>query len=125
MAAEKDKIEKTVNIRNKKASFEYHFLDTFVAGIVLQGTEIKSIRQQKMNFQDAYCYVADGEIFVKNLHISHYGDGSWLNHVPLRERKLLLKKKEISKIDNKLYYRSWFRKNGNSCRKRKETIRQT
>ena len=100
--AEKEKIEKIVNIRNKKASFEYHFLDTYSAGLVLQGTEIKSIRQQKVNFQDAYCYIDNGEIWVKNLHISHYGDGSWLNHQPLRERKLLLKKKEINKIDNKL-----------------------
>ena len=99
---EKDKIEKIVNIRNKKASFEYHFLDTYSAGLVLQGTEIKSIRQQKVNFQDAYCYINNGEMWVKNLHISHYGDGSWLNHQPLRERKLLLKKKEINKIDTKL-----------------------
>ena len=100
--AEKDKIEKTINIKNKKASFEYHFIDTYIAGLVLQGTEIKSLRQQKMNFQDAHCYINENEIFVKNLHISHYGNGSWLNHQPLRERKLLLKKKEINRISGKL-----------------------
>lgn len=100
--AEKDKIEKTINIKNKKASFEYHFIDTYIAGLVLQGTEIKSLRQQKMNFQDAHCYISESEIFVKNLHISHYGNGSWLNHQPLRERKLLLKKKEINRISGKL-----------------------
>jgi SsrA-binding protein len=100
--AEREKIEKIVNIRNKKASFEYHFLDTYVAGIVLRGTEIKSIRQQKVNFQDSYCYIDNREVIIKNLHISTYGDGTWLNHTPMRDRKLLLKKKEILKIDKKL-----------------------
>lgn len=94
----KDKIEKSVNIRNKKASFEYHFLETYTAGIVLRGTEIKSIRQQKVNMQDAYCYVQDNSLRIKNFHISSYESGSWLNHDPLRERILLLKKKEIKKI---------------------------
>jgi SsrA-binding protein len=100
--ADKDKIEKIVNIRNKKASFEYQFLDTYVAGIVLGGTEIKSIRQQKVNMQDAYCFINGSEVFVKNLHISTYSNGTYLNHIPLRERKLLLKKKEIKKIEKKL-----------------------
>lgn len=94
----KDKIEKSVNIRNKKASFEYHFLETYVAGMVLRGTEIKSIRQQKVNMQDAYCYVQDNTLRIKNFHISSYESGSWLNHDPLRERFLLLKKKELRKI---------------------------
>ena len=98
----KDKIEKVVNIKNKKASFEYEFLDLYTAGIALRGTEIKSIRQQKVNIGDAYCYVHDNAIWVKNLHISQYGDGTYLNHDPLRERKLLLKKKEINKISKKL-----------------------
>ena len=102
--SEKDKIEKTVNIKNKRASFEYQFLDTYTAGVVLRGTEIKSIRQQKVNMQDAYCYVDEGEnaIYIKNMHISHYGNGTWLNHDPMRERKLLLKKKEVIKIGKKL-----------------------
>lgn len=98
----KDKIEKSVNIRNKKASFEYHFLETYTAGIVLRGTEIKSIRQQKVNMQDAYCYVQDNSLRIKNFHISSYESGSWLNHDPLRERILLLKKKEIKKITSSL-----------------------
>lgn len=98
----KDKIEKSVNIRNKKASFEYHFLETYTAGIVLRGTEIKSIRQQKVNMQDAYCYVQDNSLRIKNFHISSYESGSWLNHDPLRERILLLKKKEIRKITSSL-----------------------
>lgn len=95
-------IAKTVEIRNKKASFEYHFLDTYTAGIVLRGTEIKSIRQQKVNMQDAFAYVSNNELFIKNLHISAYEKGTYLNHEPLRERKLLLKKKEINKISKKL-----------------------
>ncbi|TAG55578.1 MAG: SsrA-binding protein SmpB [Cytophagales bacterium] len=98
----KDKIEKSVNIRNKKASFEYHFLETFTVGIVLRGTEIKSIRQQKVNMSDAYCFISDNAVKIKNFHISSYESGSWLNHDPLRERILLLKKKEISKIEKAL-----------------------
>ncbi len=98
----KDKIEKSVNIRNKKASFEYHFLETYTAGIMLRGTEIKSIRQQKVNMSDAYCFVAENAIKIKNFHISSYESGSWLNHDPLRERTLLLKKKEVHKIEKAL-----------------------
>lgn len=98
----KDKIEKSVNIRNKKASFEYHFLETYTAGIVLRGTEIKSIRQQKVNMQDAYCYMQENSLRIKNFHISSYESGSWLNHDPLRERILLLKKKELRKIASSL-----------------------
>lgn len=100
--SEKLELAKKVDIKNKKASFEYFFLDTFVAGIMLRGTEIKSIRQQKVNMQDAYCYVHDNAVYVKNLHISAYDKGSYLNHDPLRERKLLLQKKEINKIVKKL-----------------------
>jgi len=95
-------ILKKVEIRNKRASFEYQFLDTYTAGIVLRGTEIKSIRQQKVNLQDAYCYVNEEGIFIKNMHISVYDKGTYLNHEPLRERRLLLQKKEINKIAKKL-----------------------
>ncbi len=93
---------KKVEIKNKRASFEYQFLDIYTAGIVLRGTEIKSIRQQKVNLQDAYCYVNEGGIFIKNMHISVYDKGTYLNHEPLRERRLLLLKKEIYKIAKKL-----------------------
>jgi SsrA-binding protein len=95
-------LAKKVEIRNKRASFEYQFLDIYSAGIVLRGTEIKSIRQQKVNLQDAYCYVNEDGISIKNMHISVYDHGTYLNHEPLRERRLLLQKKEINKISKKL-----------------------
>ena len=95
-------IQKHIQIQNKRASFEYFFLDTYTAGIVLTGTEIKSIRLGKVNLSDAYCYVQGQEIFIKNLHIAKYDAGTYLNHDPLRERKLLLQRKEIKKIANKL-----------------------
>ncbi|MFN0047609.1 MAG: SsrA-binding protein SmpB [Cytophagales bacterium] len=95
-------LAKNVEIKNKRASFEYQFIDTYTAGIALRGTEIKSIRQQKVNLQDAYCYVAEEGIFIKNMHISVYDKGTYLNHEPLRERRLLLQKKEINKITKKL-----------------------
>ncbi|MDJ1470113.1 SsrA-binding protein SmpB [Cytophagaceae bacterium YF14B1] len=98
----KEKIEKIVNIKNKRASFEYQFLDTYVTGIMLTGTEIKSIRQQKVNLQDAYCYFHDNELFIKNMNISKYSEGTYYNHDPLRERKLLMKKNELRKLENKL-----------------------
>src|SRR6185312_1722244 len=89
----------SVNIKNKKASFEYSFLETYIAGIVLSGTEIKSIRQGNINLQEAYCFFNQhSELFVKNLHISKYNEGTYNNHEPMRERKLLLKKKELSKL---------------------------
>ncbi len=94
----KQKLEKTVNIKNKRASFEYQFMDTYVTGIMLTGTEIKSIRQQKVNLQDAYAYVKDNELYVKQMNIARYDEGTHYNHDPLRDRKLLLKKSEIKKI---------------------------
>ncbi len=90
-----------INIRNKKAGFEYHFIDTYIAGIVLQGSEIKSIREGKINLQGSYCAVRHEEIFVFDLHISPYEQASYLNHEPKRERKLLLAKKEIRKLFTK------------------------
>lgn len=95
-------ISKKVEIKNRKASFEYQFIDTFTAGIVLRGTEMKSIRMGKANISDAHCYITNGELFVKNLHISPYEFGTHYNHEPLRERKLLLQRKELKKIENKL-----------------------
>lgn len=97
----KEKIQKSVTIKNKKASFEFSFIDTYMAGIALTGTEIKSIRQSKVNLQDAFCYFGNGELFIKNMHISKYDEGSHYNHDPLRDRKLLLKKKELKKLQEK------------------------
>jgi len=95
----KEKFTDSVNIRNKKASFEYAFLDTYIAGIVLTGTEIKAIRMGNINLQEAYCFFSqNNELFVKNLHISKYNEGTYNNHEPMRERKLLLKKKELVKL---------------------------
>jgi SsrA-binding protein len=95
-------IEKIVNIKNKKASFEYAFLDTYVAGMVLKGTEIKSIRMGKVQLLDAYCFIEKEEMWVTNLHISEYERGSIYNHQPTRVRKLLLKKREINKLNHQL-----------------------
>jgi SsrA-binding protein len=89
-------------IKNKKASFEYLFLQTFTAGIVLSGTEVKSIREGKANLTDSYCVFIDGELYVKNLHISEYKQGSYNNHEPKRMRKLLLEKIELRKIQSRL-----------------------
>ncbi|AHM63081.1 ssrA-binding protein [Flammeovirgaceae bacterium 311] len=103
MAKEKDsRFAKTVNIKNKRAGFEYEFLEKFVAGISLQGTEIKSIRQSKVNMQDAHCGFEREEMYVYNLHISPYEEGNIYNHEPMRPRKMLLKKKEISRLKVKV-----------------------
>lgn len=97
-----EKINKKVNIKNKRASFEYFFIDTFTAGMVLTGTEIKSIRQGKVNFQDAYCLFMDDELFVRSLHISPYTEGTHYNHDPIRDRKLLMTKRELRKLAENL-----------------------
>lgn len=97
----KPRFANKVNFKNRKASFEYHFLDTYVAGIVLTGTEIKSIREGKLNLSEAYCYFNRGELFVKQLHISPYAQGTHYNHDPMRERKLLLKNSELKKLEAK------------------------
>jgi SsrA-binding protein len=87
-----------INIKNKKATFEYHILEDFTAGIKLLGTEIKSIREGKANISDAFCTFINGELYVRNLHISEYSHGSFYNHEAKRDRKLLLTKKEIKKL---------------------------
>lgn len=87
-----------VNIKNKKARFDYEISDTYVAGIVLTGTEIKSVRDGKASLTDTYCVVERGEVWVKGMNISEYFYGSYNNHVARRDRKLLLNKKEIAKI---------------------------
>lgn len=85
-----------VSIRNKKASFEYFFVETYTAGIVLTGTEIKSIRQGKASLVDSYCYIHNGEIWVKGMNISPYFFGSYNNHEAKRDRKLLLTKRRYT-----------------------------
>ena len=99
--AKKEKDPNNINIKNKKASFEYHFIDKFVAGIVLQGSEIKSIRDGKVNLQASYVTIHKNEAFVKEMHISQYKEASYNNHEPKRDRKLLLSKKEIQKLGSK------------------------
>lgn len=96
------KLQKTINIQNRKASFEYYFLEEFSAGMVLTGTEIKSIREGKVSMADAYCFFDKSELYVKNLNIAKYEFGTHYNHNPLRERKLLLSRKELRKLENKL-----------------------
>jgi SsrA-binding protein len=98
----KSKISKNqqINIKNKRASFDYEFIDTFTAGIVLTGTEIKSIRAGKASLVDTYCYINNGEMWVKNMYVALYMEGSYNNHVERRERKLLLNKKEIRNLQD-------------------------
>ena len=88
-----------INIRNKRASFDYELMDQFVAGIVLTGTEIKSIRLGKASLTDSYCLLNKGELWVKNMNISEYFYGNLNNHEARRERKLLLTKKELRKLE--------------------------
>jgi SsrA-binding protein len=90
-----------IDIKNKKASFEYYFVQTFRAGLVLYGTEIKSIREGKVNLSDSYCLFSKGELWVHDMHISEYRFESYYNHQAKRTRKLLLKKNELRKLENK------------------------
>ncbi|MFA6334152.1 MAG: SsrA-binding protein SmpB [Bacteroidales bacterium] len=92
------KAKSKIEIKNKRASFEYEFIESFTAGIVLTGTEIKSIRAGKASLADSYCYFVGRELFVKNMHIADYWWGSFNQHDPRRDRKLLLNKKELNKL---------------------------
>jgi SsrA-binding protein len=94
--------KQNIKIPNKKAVFEYFFLEKFTAGIVLRGTEIKSIREGKANLQDSYCFFVGNELFVRNMHIAEYKFGTYLNHIPKADRKLLLTKKELHRLYEKL-----------------------
>lgn len=96
------KTEKAVTIRNKKASFEFNFLATYKAGIMLTGTEVKAIRSGKASLNDAYCVFMNEELWIKNMHISEYSHGSYNNHEPKRLRKLLLNKAELVKLLSKM-----------------------
>ncbi len=93
-----DRFSNKVNIKNRQASFQYELLDTYVAGIALKGTEIKSIREGKVNLQDGYVYFSTEEAFVKGVNISPFAQGTHYNHEAARERKLLMKKSEINKL---------------------------
>ncbi|MEX0778942.1 MAG: SsrA-binding protein SmpB [Balneolales bacterium] len=102
MARKKDKKTKEkrpVSIKNRKARFDYYIEDSFEVGIVLQGTEVKSIREGNASFTDTFAYIHHGEIWLKDLYIKEFNQGSYNNHDPRRDRKLLLKKDEIRKID--------------------------
>ncbi len=90
-----------INIRNRKATFEFEILDKFVAGIVLTGTEIKSIREGKANLQDGFCSFTNQELFIREMQISQYKQGGHYNHEPKRERKLLLNRAELRKLEKK------------------------
>ena len=92
----------TVKIKNKKASFEYFLLEKFIAGIQLTGTEIKSIRDSKASISEAYCLFISEELFIRNMHISEYTYGTYNNHDPKRDRKLLLSKRELRKLKTNL-----------------------
>jgi SsrA-binding protein len=98
----KDRFSNNINIRNRQAGFEYELLDKYVAGMVLTGTEIKSIREGKANLQDGYCYMNNNELFVKGINITPYAQGTHYNHEGTRERKLLLKRSELHKLEGKI-----------------------
>jgi len=100
--SDKKEFSTSVTVKNKKARFEYEWIDTYQTGIVLQGTEIKAIRLHKVSLQEAYCYIHRGEVFVKGMHIGLYELGTHYNHEEKRERKLLLKKQEIEKIRKRM-----------------------
>ena len=90
---------KEINIKNKRATYDYARSDTFTAGLVLTGTEIKALRQGKASLADTFCYVDNGEVWVKNMYIAEYFYGTYNNHSTRRDRKLLLNRKEIAKIE--------------------------
>lgn len=96
-------IQKEINIKNRKASFEYTLLDRYTAGIQLKGTEIKSIREGKASIAEAFCFFENDELYVKGLQVTEYSKASnYYNHEPLRNRKLLLHKREIKKLANSM-----------------------
>lgn len=97
----KPTLQKIINIKNKKASYEFEFIDKFVAGLVLTGTEIKSIREGKVSLTEAFCYFRREELYIKQMHIAPYTMAASYNHDAVRERKLLLNKKELNKLQTK------------------------
>lgn len=97
----KNRFSNNIQIKNRKASYEYSFIEKFDAGMVLKGSEIKSIREGKASITEAYCIINKGELFIKGMNISPFKESSFNAHEPTRERKLLLKTKEISKLKTK------------------------
>jgi len=98
----KQRFSNDINIRNKQAGFQFELLDKYVAGMVLTGTEIKSIREGKVNLQDGFCYFNNEELFVKGVNITPYAQGTHYNHAATRERKLLLKRSELKKLESRI-----------------------
>lgn len=96
------KFTPNINITNRRAGFNFFITDSWEAGIILTGTEIKAIRQGKASLNDAYCFFKNEDLWVKNLHISEYDDGGYSNHAPKRDRKLLLHRHQLRKIQSKL-----------------------
>jgi len=94
--------QREINIVNRKAEYEYFFVERYEAGMVLRGTEIKSIRDGNANLKEAYCFMKNGELFIRNMHISVYKHGTSNNHDPIRVRKLLLTKQELKRLDRKI-----------------------
>ena len=91
-----------INIRNKRATFDYEILEEYVAGVVLVGTEIKSIRLGKASLTESYCYFDKGELWLRGMNVAEYGWGTCNNHAPRRDRKLLLQRKELNKLQRAL-----------------------
>lgn len=102
MAKKGKTTSRAVNIRNKRASYDYELLDQYTAGVVLVGSEIKSIRANKASLVDSYCYFSHGELWIKNMYIAEYSYASYNNHVERRERKILLSRKELRKLEKDL-----------------------
>jgi SsrA-binding protein len=91
-----------MDIKNRSAFFEYYIDDKYTAGIVLTGTEVKSLRAGKASFNDSYCLFQKGELWIRSLHIAEYSHGTFNNHDPIRERKLLLNRRELKKLEAKI-----------------------
>jgi len=101
MSKGKERFSNDIQIKNRKAGYEYEFIEKLEAGIILKGTEIKSLREGKASIQEAYCFLKDEEAFVKGMNISPYANASFESHQMTRDRKLLLKKREIEKLRSK------------------------
>ena len=102
MSQTKQRFSKSISIQNKKARFEYEFIDVLEVGIVLKGSEIKSIREGKASLQEAYCHIHHNAMYIKGMNISPYAESTYDQHDPTRERKLLLKKRELEKFKTKM-----------------------
>ena len=100
-------LQDMAELKNRSAYFEFAIETKLIAGLVSTGTEIKSIRGGRVSFNDSFCYFSKGELYVKSLHIAEYSHGTYANHDPLRERKLLLTKRELRKLENKIKERGY------------------